>query len=655
MNLGTGAAAPLPEASSGKYLGLKLTLTGAMLGTPAYMAPEQFAVQPTDARTDQFSFCVALYELLYGQRPFEGNDFLALMTNVATGNVRPAPAKARVPSWLRKVVLRGLETDPERRYPSMAALLTALETDPTVKRKRLATSAGVLLCIAAAAVGVKRNLTARPNLCAGGPARWAGVWEAGGAASARKDAIRGAFAATGKSYAAQAFASASHLLDDYVTKWLDMYADACQATHVRGEQSNEVLDLRMSCLQERLTSVRALGDVFAKANGDVVQNAVNAAGVLPRIERCAEVALLKEVVKPPEDGPTRARVEALREEKAHLVALRDAGRCADALKLADELIPRARQIGYLPLIAETLEAGAPPQSNCMPIPAKIERLREAFVAAVASHHDEIAAKEATLLGNYVTFPEIGDYKTGQTWLEIARASIARIGGAPLLHAWALQTEAGLAINERDWNAALTAYQQARREKVKALGPDDLEVGLSDLNLGFTLQLAGHLDEALDAFARGEEIITRSVGRDHPTTAHIVYNKADALNAMHRFADALPAFQQALDAWIKAGTDAVTLTYAQTGLGIALIGVGRAEEAIAPLEQALPARLGKDVGDEQRGETRFALARALWSRPAERERARALARDARADYGKVKTGAATVAAIDAWLAAPGAHL
>jgi hypothetical protein len=655
MNLGTGASAPMPEASSGKYLGLKLTLTGAMLGTPAYMAPEQFAVQPTDARTDQFSFCVALYELLYGQRPFEGNDFLSLMTNVATGTVRPAPAKSRVPAWLRKVVLRGLETDPEKRYPSMAALLAALETDPTVKRRRLATSAGVLLCVAAAAVGVKRNLSARPNLCAGGPARWAGIWEPAGATSARKSAIRGAFAATGKSYATQAFTSASHLLDEYVTKWLDMYADTCQATHVRGEQSTEVLDLRMSCLQERLSSVRALGEVFAKANGDVVQNAVEAASSLPRIERCADVALLKEVVKPPEDGPTRARVEALREEKARLVALRDAGRCAEALKLADELIPRAKEIGYLPLVAETLEAGAPPRSACMPIPPKIERLKEAFAAAVASHHDEIAAKEATLLGNYVTFPEIGDYKTGQTWLTIARASIARIGGAPLLQAWALQTEAGLAINARDWNAALAAYQQARREKVKALGPDDLEVALSDLNLGFTLQLAGHLDEALDAFARGEEIATRAVGRDHPTTAHIVYNKADALNVLRRFAEALPAFQQALEVWTKAGTDAVTLSYAQTGYGIALIGAGRPDEAIAPLEQALPARLGKDTDAEHRGETRFALARALWSRPGDRERARALAREARADYAQVKTGATTVAAIDAWLAAPGARL
>ena len=63
-----------------------------MLGTPAYMAPEQFASKAGDARTDQFSFCVALYESLYGERPFEGKSFMALMASVAKGVVREPPA-----------------------------------------------------------------------------------------------------------------------------------------------------------------------------------------------------------------------------------------------------------------------------------------------------------------------------------------------------------------------------------------------------------------------------------------------------------------------------------------------------------------------------------------------------------------------------------
>ena len=96
---------------------VQLTRTGAMMGTPAYMAPEQFLGSATDARTDQFSFCVALYEALYGERPFAGNTMYALTNNVVQGKVRDAPANADVPLWIRKILLRGLRPTVGERYP----------------------------------------------------------------------------------------------------------------------------------------------------------------------------------------------------------------------------------------------------------------------------------------------------------------------------------------------------------------------------------------------------------------------------------------------------------------------------------------------------------------------------------------------------------
>ncbi|WAS89915.1 serine/threonine-protein kinase [Nannocystis punicea] len=132
------AAPALPSA--GEVTDVLLTQTGAVLGTPAYMAAEQFAGARGDAKTDQYSFCAALYEALYGQRPFVGADVQALASAVATGQVRPPKSGQEVPAWLHRVVLRGLQPDPAARWPSMDALLQALQ--PAELRGRRAWAVG---------------------------------------------------------------------------------------------------------------------------------------------------------------------------------------------------------------------------------------------------------------------------------------------------------------------------------------------------------------------------------------------------------------------------------------------------------------------------------------------------------------------------------
>ncbi len=103
----------------------KITRTGALMGTPAYMAPEQFLGQG-DARSDQFAFCVVLYEALYGQLPFAGDTAEALFNATACGRLRPAPRRSEVPAAILGVLRRGLSASADDRYDSMAALLEAL-------------------------------------------------------------------------------------------------------------------------------------------------------------------------------------------------------------------------------------------------------------------------------------------------------------------------------------------------------------------------------------------------------------------------------------------------------------------------------------------------------------------------------------------------
>jgi serine/threonine-protein kinase len=133
-----------PTPSPGSMLGISMSRSGVLHGTPTYMAPEQFQGLPADGRTDQFSFCVALYEALYGDLPFRGDSVDVLVTEILQGNVK-APARGVAPSWLLQTLLRGLRPDPATRYPSMDSLLDQLERKATSSRAVLLGVAGFLL------------------------------------------------------------------------------------------------------------------------------------------------------------------------------------------------------------------------------------------------------------------------------------------------------------------------------------------------------------------------------------------------------------------------------------------------------------------------------------------------------------------------------
>ncbi len=120
---GSSRARAAPDLDA---LAANLTTTGAFMGTPAYMAPEQFMMLPTDGRTDQFSLCVALYEALYGHRPFKGRDLAQLMAATLQGLPGTPPELPGVPLAVRQVIGRGLARAPDDRFPDMHALVGAL-------------------------------------------------------------------------------------------------------------------------------------------------------------------------------------------------------------------------------------------------------------------------------------------------------------------------------------------------------------------------------------------------------------------------------------------------------------------------------------------------------------------------------------------------
>jgi serine/threonine protein kinase/tetratricopeptide (TPR) repeat protein len=654
----TGPAAPSPATESQPGSGMfevQLTRTGAMMGTPAYMAPEQFLGTATDARTDQFSFCVALYEALYGERPFSGNTMFALTTAVVQGQVKEAPQSSKVPLWVRKVLLRGLRAQADERYPSMHDLIDALGKNPNAARRRFLAVAAVALVPVALTVGVHQSLANHKSICGAGPARLAGVWDLTGAGEpepARQAAIHSAFLHTGKSYANEVYATVNRILSGYSQSWAKMYREACEATNARGEQSAEVLDLRMTCLQERLGGLRALTDVFSDANGQVVENAVSAANNLGSLDRCADVPLLRSVVRPPEDPKTRARVAELRQQLAGVKALYDSGRYHEGLKDAPGRIDEVRALGYQPLIAETLFAMGMMYSKSNDVPAAERALVDSYLAADASRDDEVRAEDATNLVWVVGYQE-GRYADAQRWAKYADAILQRLGGHVLLQAWLANNLGGLFEIRGEREAALRMQQQGLALKERALGRDHPDVGISEGNLAVVLTMLGRNQEALEHVDRSIEILENGLGAGHPDLATQLNNRGEILNALGRSRDARTSFEKARIIWERElGLDNRNLAYALTGIGASYLSEGDAANAIVPLERAFKIREAHETDPSRRGETRFALARALWESGRDHLRARSLAEQARASYteAELKTN---VAEVESWLQLHGA--
>jgi len=621
-----------------------------LTGTPAYLPPEQFGGGHGSARADQFSFCVSLYEGFYGERPFHGEDLEALARAIERG-VPPEPRQRRLPTWLRRILLRGLSRDPGQRFADMDALLAALARDPARWRRPLLAGVAALLVLVGAALAYRwalvRAFNERQGLCAGGLAEIAEVW-----GPARRERAEQAFVATGLPYADDAWARVAARLDERAGAWARMHGEACQATHLRGEQSPALLDLRMACLQRRRGDLRSLVEVLVDADAGVVENAGQAVAELPDLEACADAATLLADARSVPRGEG-AGAGAVRDLLARARAFKTTARFRAALDLVRSAAGQAEGLGDPVLVAEARLAEGE-LLLALGQPEAEATLGDAFFLA-QSTRDELLAPEIAIELMQAATARL-DLATATSWSRHSRALLDRLGDAHPGERRALEVErfsvlGTLGVHAGRLDEAEADYRRALDLLLRAPVPNELRVADIHNNLGNLLVRRGALARATEELERAAAIYREVLGPRHPSLAIALSNAGEVEMRRGEWSAARASYEQAHEILVAAlgpehpnvgvvannlgdaalrlgdhlaaaahhgrareifsasfGDEAPPLAYPLTGLGESLLARGQAREAVALLERALALRDPGSPTDLAR--TRLALARAL---------------------------------------------
>jgi eukaryotic-like serine/threonine-protein kinase len=612
-----------------------LTRSGAILGTPAYMAPEQHLGRAADERADQFSFCVALYDALYGRRPFKSEDdegmpsVIVLAGEVTGGRVRPPPRRNPVPGWLGRIVLRGLALDPADRWPSMAALLDAIDAGGR-RRRRLLVGAAVLVGAGAIAAGFVATRPDPPAAAEGAEPcpipeqQMAGVWDP---ATARK--VGDAFAASKAPLAGRVWPGVERAMNDRRERWLSTHVDACEAASVTRAQSTVMLDLRMACLQRRRSEMTELVGVLATADATVVEHALDAVEGLPAIELCNDLHQLMGKAPPPSDPAVAARVERIRRDEDRANALNITGRPAEARKIADAALVEARAIGYVPLLAEAeWWSGTMANDNDEPQTA-VRLFMDSLHHATAVGDDQLAAEAADgafFVNGYVLQRSaetemleglvlaLRERNHGNDRLEFAistnlafirytraRFAEARVesdrglaagmrldGGLGYRASYALTVRANILSDTGDHEGALADYRRIDDIIRKRFGDEHPNRATVSYNVGLTQRHLGRYEESLQSLERARTVFER-LGHGIEIL-RCLHNEARTRQDMGQLDAALAGYRAVLQAGEAAvGPDAAELAYPLTGIGAVLRRQGKLAAAEPPLRRALTMR------------------------------------------------------------------
>ncbi len=512
----TGQHPSLAHLSRSNVLSSELTQEGLLVGTPLYMAPEQWLGLPTDTRSDVFSFAVALWEALYGVHPFRSDSPAGVAVAVTEGLLQEPPSRSTVPPWIRRVLTKGLQTAPENRWPSMRSFVDALLDDPAPRIRKFLIAGIAIAAALVIFVSWRLDHSRQVRACERDATTIDSVWSP---AIGRE--LQQAMLDTGVGFAKTSSSTAIDMLGAYADAWSTTRHDTC-IDELSGDITPALSRRINTCLDDRRDALGALVKSLCDADAGVVEGAVNTVASLQQPEICADPEQLGAYEELPKhlEEIASAQLQRLATIQAQAIA----GRFAQASEAAEAAKADAHetQLAHLEVRA-TITAGKVAELRG-DFPAARQEYEAALYTAGRNGADGLAA-EASLSLAWIDGVRLAEFELGIAYTQLAKMWLEHLEVPEGDLRWQRyhHVVSSLYDDHADYDRAREHQEKAIAIAESTLGPDHPVVSGSVNNLGLIFRARGEPAIAREHFRRALRIRETTYGPDHPQVAVVVAN------------------------------------------------------------------------------------------------------------------------------------
>ena len=438
--------------------------------------------------------------------------------------------------------------------------------------------------------------SSRQGFCRGSEHKFVGSWD-----EPQKERIRQAFLSTQLPYAEDTWERVAVALDRYRDNWVKARTEACQATMIRGEQTEQMMDLKMACLSTRLTAFQELTHILATPDPKVLEKAVRAAATLAPLEHCTDETALTSQVKPAAPG-VKKRVQKLREQLVKVQMQHSMGIFKP--KQTARIVAQARKINYLPLLSEALYLMAEQHEEAMHFEQAEKTLTEVIRQAASIQYSDMLAKAYVEMVWLVGYKQ-SRHEEGFANALAAEAFVSFAQNEKQLHAQLLRNMGSIYASKGDFLQAQKMAQKALSYVGKYFKPNDPLVATTINNLGIAYGQLG--DDAQAALYLGKAVKkwTAALGHQHPQRAISMSNLGNILSRQGKYKQAIDMHSQAHQIQKKVyGEKHAWVGFCLVNLANSLLGAGRFQQAKTAALEA------KEILQQAHGPQAFQVTSAL---------------------------------------------